>query len=191
MRLGEATRRTRETTIRVALNLDGEGTAKVKTGVPFLDHLLTVLAAHSLIDLEVEAEGDLVHHTVEDVALTLGEALSKALGDRAGLTRFGYALVPMDCSLALAAVDLVKRAYSVIDLKIALEGIEGLPREDLYHFPQSLASALPATIHLQVLYGDNDHHKVEAAFKALALALRQAATPDPRRRGVPSSKGVI
>ena len=191
IRLQEVERKTKETNVRVSVNLDGEGKATISTKVPFLDHMLTSLVTHSLIDISASVEGDLVHHCVEDLALGLGEALNKALGTREGITRFGSAAAPMDCSLAFAAVDLVKRPYGKLDLKLKGKKIEDMPTEDIVHFFESLIQTLQANIHILVLYGSNDHHKAEAATKALALALRQAITIDPRRKGVPSSKGVI
>jgi imidazoleglycerol-phosphate dehydratase len=191
MRTEEVYRKTKETEVKVKVNLDGEGKAVVATSVPFLDHMLTSLATHSLIDIEASVKGDLVHHMVEDLALGLGEALNKALGTREGITRFGNAAAPMDCSLAFAAVDLVKRPYFKIDLKLRGKKVEEMPTEDIQHFFESLTQTLQANIHVFVEYGSNDHHKAEAATKALALSLRQAATMDPRRKGVPSSKGVI
>jgi len=191
MRFQEVQRKTKETDVRVSVNLDGEGKATISAGVPFLDHMLTSLATHSLIDISASVKGDLVHHCVEDLALGLGEALNKALGTREGITRFGSAAAPMDCSIAFAAVDLVKRPYGKLDLKLKGKKIEDMPTEDIVHFFESLIQTLQANIHILVLYGSNDHHKAEAATKALALALRQAITIDPRRKGVPSSKGVI
>lgn len=191
MRVDEVYRKTRETEVRVKVNLDAEGKADVSTGVAFLNHLVTSLAMHSLIDITAKVKGDLKHHAVEDFAICLGEVMSKALGNREGINRFGYAAVPMDCSLAFAAVDLVKRPYSKIDLKLRGKKIEDMPIEDIYHFLETLATALSANVHVWVEYGSNDHHKAEAAVKALALSLRQAMALDPRRKGVPSSKGVI
>ena len=193
-RSGEVTRKTKETDITVRVALDGTGRAEAKTGVAFLDHMLHSLATHSLMDVKVRAKGDLQHHTVEDVGIALGKAIGEALGDRAGIRRFGDAVVPMDDALALAAVDLVKRPYSVLDLKLQRVILEDAPREDLEHFFGSLAQALEATVHIKILEGSNDHHKYEAAVKAFALALREAASPDPRRakaRGPPSSKGSM
>jgi imidazoleglycerol-phosphate dehydratase len=157
----------------------------------FLDHMVTSFATHSLIDLTAKVTGDLKHHSVEDLAICLGEAVNKALGTREGLTRFGYAAAPMDCSLAFAAVDLVKRPYFKIDLKLRGKKVEDMATEDINHFFQSFATSLAANVHLFTQYGSNDHHKAEAAVKALALSLRQAVAMDPRRKGVPSSKGVI
>jgi imidazoleglycerol-phosphate dehydratase len=191
MRANEVYRKTRETEVRVKVNLDAEGKADVKTGVPFLDHMITSLATHSLIDITATVKGDLRHHIIEDLAICLGESLNKALGNREGITRFGNAAVPMDCSLAFSAVDLVKRPYFKIDLKLRGKKIEDMPTEDINHFFESLAISLCANVHVFVQYGSNDHHKAEAAVKALALSLRQAIALDPRRKGVPSSKGVI
>lgn len=191
MRVGEVSRKTSETDVSVKVNLDGSGISEVETGIEFLDHMLKSLATHSLIDITAKAKGDLTHHTLEDVAICLGEAVLKALGSASGITRFGYAIVPMDCSLALAAVDLAKRPYVVVDLKLRGKKVEDMPCENIMHFLETLAMALRANVHIWVQYGSNDHHKVEAAFKALALALRQAVSLDSRRGGIPSSKGVI
>ncbi len=194
-RTAEVTRKTKETDITVRVRLDdGTGKSSAKTGVRFLDHMVESLATHSLIDVTVTAKGDLQHHVVEDVAITLGKAIGKALGDRVGIRRFGDAVVPMDDALALASVDLVKRPYSVVDLKLQRVMLEDAPREDLEHFFGSIAQALEATIHIKVLEGSNDHHMFEAAVKAFALALREAVAPDPRRAKIkapPSSKGSM
>ena len=191
MRADEVYRKTRETEVRVTVKLDSEGKADVNTGVSFFDHLLTSLATHSLIDITAKVTGDLKHHAIEDLAICLGEALNKALGKREGITRFGSAAVPMDCSLAFAAVDLIKRPFTKINLKLRGKKIEDMPTEDIYHFLETLTTALSANVHVWVEYGSNDHHKAEAAIKALALSLKQAVALDPRRKGVPSSKGVI
>jgi imidazoleglycerol-phosphate dehydratase len=191
MREDQVYRKTKETEVNLKVNLDGEGKVEAKTGISFFDHMLTSLATHSLIDITAEVKGDLRHHSVEDLAIGLGEALNKALGNREGITRFGYAITPMDCSLAFAAVDLVKRPYSKVDLKLRGKKIEDMTTEDFNHFFETLATSLCANIHIFVHYGSNDHHKAEAAIKALALSLRQAVAFDQRRRGVPSSKGVI
>ena len=191
MRKDEVYRKTKETEVRVKVNLDGEGTADANTGVPFLDHMVTSLATHSMIDITAKVKGDLRHHSVEDLAIGLGEALHKALGAREGIARFGYSATPMDCSLAFAAVDLVKRPYFKIDLRLRGKKIEDMPTEDIKHFFESLATALCANVHVYVQYGINDHHKAEAAVKALALSMRQAVALDPKRKGAPSSKGVI
>lgn len=191
MRTAEISRKTRETEISIKVNLDGEGKVEISSGTSFFDHLVTSLATHSLIDVTAKVRGDLKHHIIEDVAICLGQALRKALGDEKGITRFGFAVVPMDCSLAVSAVDLAKRPYAKIDLKLRGRKIEDMKCEDIFHFLETLATSLQANLHLWVQYGSNDHHKTEAAFKALALSLRQAVAVDPRRRGIPSSKGVI
>lgn len=191
MRKAKIVRKTKETSISVAVNIDGTGDTKVKTGIKFLDHMVASLSKHSMIDIALEGRGDLVHHLVEDVAITLGEALDKALGNRASIVRFGSASVPMDDALAHAAVDLVKRPYSAIELKIDKDGIEDIPAEDVYHFLQSLATSMQANIHIIVQYGQNDHHKVEAGFKALALSMKQACSIDARRKGLPTLKGTM
>jgi imidazoleglycerol-phosphate dehydratase len=191
MRISEITRKTRETEVIVKVNLDSEGKADINTGVAFLNHLITSLATHSLIDITAKVKGDLRHHAIEDVAICIGEAFGKALGEREGINRFGFSIVPMDCSLAVSAIDLAKRPYAKIDLKFRGKKIEDMPSEDIYHFLETLASSLQANIHIWIQYGSNDHHKAEAAFKALALSLKQATTIEPRRKGVPSSKGAI
>ena len=191
MRTNEVYRKTRETEVQVKVNLDGLGKANIETGVPFLDHLLTLLSTHSLIDVTAKVKGDLKHHAIEDLALGLGEALRKALADAEGINRFGSAAVPMDCSLALCAVDLVKRPYPKIDLKLRGKQIEGMATEDIQHFFETLTTSLAANVHIWAQYGNNDHHKAEAAIKALALSLKQAVALDPRRKGIPSSKGAL
>lgn len=191
MRRGTVERSSKETKVKVTVNLDGDGRSDVETGIRFLDHMLDSFSTHSMIDIRVRASGDLQHHVVEDVALSLGNALSKALGDRKSLKRFGFAVVPMDDALALAALDLVRRPYSSIELGLQRPMLEDAPREDLEHFFSSLATSLEATLHVKVMSGRNDHHKFEAAVKATALSLRAAATLDNRRRGVPSSKGMM
>jgi len=186
-------RRTRETDITVMLDLDGTGAADVRTGVGFYDHLLTSFAHHGLLDLAIAASGDLEvdeHHTVEDVALVLGAALGEALGDRAGIARFGDASVPMDEALATAVVDVGGRPYAVVDLPFRGERIGALPTQLVDHALEAFARASGLTVHLHAS-GRNDHHVAEAAFKALARALREAATADPRRAGAASTKGIL
>jgi imidazoleglycerol-phosphate dehydratase len=187
------TRRTRETDITIGLDLDGTGTSEIATGIGFYDHLLTSFAHHGLLDLDVQATGDLhvdEHHTVEDVALVLGGAVAEALGDRAGIRRFGDAAVPMDESVATAVIDVVGRPYAVIDLPFRAERAGTLPLQLVDHALESFARTAGATLHLRGT-GRNDHHLAEAAFKALARALRAACEPDPRRSGVASTKGSL
>jgi imidazoleglycerol-phosphate dehydratase len=193
-RAAEARRTTGETDVRVRIDLDGTGSAMVATGVGFFDHMLTLLARHSLIDLEVEARGDLEtgsHHTVEDVGITLGQALHRALGDRAGIERYGWALVPMDECLARAAVDLSGRPFVVLDVPLPPAVIGGFETELLGEFMRGLANHAGLTLHLRLLAPGNAHHAIEASFKAVARALRAAVAPNPRVAGVPSTKGSL
>jgi imidazoleglycerol phosphate dehydratase HisB len=189
-RKGEANRETNEVSIGVVVDLDGNGEFTGKTQTVFMDHMLKILCKHGHIDLSVRAEGDLKHHIIEDLALTMGRAIGSALGNKAGINRFGYAYVPMDDALARAVVDLGGRAYSRIQLGVKGDSIEDTKVEDIYHFLDSLAQSLQCNLHIRVIYGDNDHHRAEAAFKALALAMRMAVT-DTGRGGVPSTKGEI
>ena len=186
-------RRTPETDVTVTLDLDGEGTTSIETGVGFFDHLLSSLGHHGLFDIEIRARGDLdvdEHHTVEDTVLVLGAAFAEALGDRAGIVRFGDASVPMDESLATAVVDVGGRPYAVVDLPFRGERAGELPLQLVEHAIEAFARTAGATIHVDGT-GRNDHHLAEAAFKALGRALRAACEPDPRRRGVASTKGSL
>jgi imidazoleglycerol-phosphate dehydratase len=189
---GSVQRETRETSISVDMRLWGSGQSSVATGIGFLDHLLDQLTRHSGIDLTVKGSGDLhvdAHHTVEDVALTVGQALNEALGDRGAIARFGDATVPMDEALAAVAVDLGGRPYAALDLGFASEKLGDLPTQMVGHFLWSLALEGRFAVHARVLAGVNDHHKAEATFKAFAVALRRALKP--RGEGVPSTKGSI
>ena len=184
---------TAETSIRIDLDLDGTGMAEVETGVGFYDHLLSSFAHHGLFDLTLIAQGDLEvddHHTVEDAALALGEALTVALGDRAGITRFGQATVPMDEALASVALDLSGRPYAVLHLELRGEKIGALSTQNIPHAIEALARTGGLTVHVQA-EGANDHHLAEAAFKALGRALSMAVAIDPRRSGIPSTKGRL
>jgi imidazoleglycerol-phosphate dehydratase len=188
-------RETRETHVELALNLDGSGRGDVSTGIGFLDHMLDSLARHARFDLTIRAEGDLhvdQHHTAEDVGITLGQALDKALGERRAIRRFGDAIVPLDEALVLVAVDLGGRGSATIDLPFQGPSIGGLSTEMIPHLLESFASDGRFALHVRLLAGQNDHHRAEAAFKALARALDEATRPDPRLGGeVPSTKGVI
>ena len=194
-RTGRAERATKETKVRVEIELDGTGAADVSTGVPFFDHMLSQLAKHGLIDLVVQAVGDVeidAHHTVEDTAITLGEALRQALGDKAGVCRFGDALVPLDETLVRAAVDLAGRPYVVHAEPDSMPPLIGSYDTTLTrHFFETLGASAAICVHVAVLYGRNPHHIVEAQFKAFARALRAAAAADPRGGGIPSTKGVL
>jgi imidazoleglycerol-phosphate dehydratase len=185
-------RRTRETDVTIRLVLDGTGSTDITTGIGFYDHLLSSLAHHGLFDLEIRASGDLhvdEHHTVEDVALVLGSAFAEALGNRAGIRRFGDAAVPMDESLATAVVDVGGRPYSVVELPFRGERVGGLPLQLVEHAVEAFARAAGATVNIRGS-GRNDHHLAEAAFKAFGRALREACDRDPRRAGVASTKGT-
>jgi len=186
-------RQTKETSITVSVNLDGTGKTSVKTGINFIDHLIVSFGKHSMMDLKVNAKSNdkIEHHLIEDTAITIGLAIDKALGNRSGITRFSYASVPMDESLAEASIDLVKRPFWKLILLIKRNKIEDVSKEDLEHFFQSLLQNLNSCIHLTVKYGENDHHKVEAAIKSLAVALRTAASIDKKQKGIPSTKGSM
>jgi imidazoleglycerol-phosphate dehydratase len=192
-RTATVTRKTRETSVRVTLDLDGSGKTDVKTGIGFLDHLLDALGRHARFDLALSCEGDLQvddHHTAEDCALAIGEALDRALGERRGVNRFGWALAPLDEALARAVVDLSGRPFSDVALDLRRESIGGLACENIPHVLRSLATAGRMTLHVDVLKGENDHHRAEAAFKATALALRHAVAASGFD-DVPSTKGTL
>jgi imidazoleglycerol-phosphate dehydratase len=194
MRQATIERTTRETSISLTLGLDGRGKADINTGIGFLDHMLTLFAGHGLFDLRVAAQGDLEideHHTAEDTMICLGKALDQALGDRRGIVRTAHSYVPMDESLALVAVDLSGRAYCVFDAEFTTPRLGGLGTDLVFHLFETLANQARMNLHVKVLYGRNDHHKLEAIFKALARALDQATQIDPRREGVPSTKGTL
>ena len=193
-RTAEINRQTKETKVRVSLNLDGSGDASAHTGVGFFDHMLDLLSRHSLIDLDIEAEGDLQidsHHTVEDVGIVIGQALEKALGDKRGINRYGWAIVPMDESLAQVAIDLSGRPAFVFKVQFTGETIGQFPVELVEEFLKALSTNAKMNLHVSVPYGSNNHHIAEAIFKAIARALRQAVSHDPRSDAVPSTKGSL
>ena len=194
-RTAQIHRTTNETDIRVRLSLDGHGKARVSTGIRFLDHMLELVARHGAFDLDLTARGDLdvdQHHTVEDTGIALGEAVQKALGSKRGILRAGYFLMPMDETLAAAAVDFGGRPYCVCNAKIAAKQVGDFRTELLEDFFQGFAQAARANVHLRTLYGRSSHHQVEAIFKAFARALRFAAARDKRlRRVLPSTKGLL
>jgi imidazoleglycerol-phosphate dehydratase len=195
MRTAEISRQTNETQITVKLDLDGSGKHEISTGIGFLDHMLTHLAVHGLFDLTVQAKGDLhidTHHTVEDLALTLGQAFDQALGDRKGIVRMGDYFAPMDETLAHVAIDLSGRPYAVIQAEWHTPYIGNVPTTLFPHFFESFAVTSRCNLHAHVLYGRDDHHQAEALFKAFARALDVAAQLDPRRAGsIPSTKGTL
>lgn len=193
-RKAEVARKTKETDIKVSIELDGTGDASVSTGIPFLDHMLTLFAKHGLFNLEVAAVGDLeidAHHTIEDLGLTLGEALAKALGNKKGIKRYGWTVLPMDEALALVSLDLSGRPFLVYDVKPPADRIKDLDAMLFHEFFQALCVKGGVNLHIQLLKGAETHHVFEAIFKAFAKSLDQAATIDPRVTGVPSTKGVL
>jgi imidazoleglycerol-phosphate dehydratase len=195
MRRAEIDRTTKETQIRAAVDLDGTGKAKIATGIGFLDHMLEQLAKHGLVDIELEAKGDLhidQHHTVEDTGIVLGQAVAKALGDRAGIRRYGAALIPMDEALTRVALDASNRPFLVWKVAFKRPSIGGVDSELFQEWFRAFAQHAGLTLHVETLYGENHHHIIESCFKGLARALRQAVEPDPRGGGaVPSTKGSL
>ena len=193
-RRAEIERKTAETQISIKLNLDGEGTCDIATGIGFLDHMLTLLAKHSFMDLTVKAKGDLEvdsHHTVEDIGIVLGEALREALGDKAGIHRYGNCFIPMDETLAQACLDFSGRPFLVFGAEIPKIKLGNYDTEMTEEFFRAVAMHCGLTLHIRVLYGSNVHHIIEAIFKAFARAVAEAVAVDPRVKGVMSSKGVL
>ena len=195
MRTGKAERRTKETEITVSLDLDGSGTYEVATGIGFLDHMLEQLSRHSLIDLAVKAKGDLhidFHHTTEDTGIAIGEAFSQALGVRRGITRYAEATIPMDETLTRVALDISNRPYLIWKVDFSKPKLGDMDTELFKEWFQAFAQAAGITLHVENLYGENNHHIIESCFKALARALRTAVAIDPRKADdVPSTKGVL
>ena len=195
MRTAEIQRTTGETSILVSVNLDGTGSYEVSTGIGFLDHMLEQLSRHSLIDLRVDCKGDLhvdQHHTTEDTGIAIGEAIAEALGDKRGITRYGSAYSPMDETLSRVALDISGRPYLVWKAEFSTPRLGEMDTELFQHWFHSIAQAAGITLHVELLYGENNHHIVESAFKAFARALRQAVEIDPRKAdAVPSTKGVL
>jgi imidazoleglycerol-phosphate dehydratase len=188
-------RQTTETRIRLKLGIEGQGTYRVRTGIRFLDHMMELFARHGAFDLDVDARGDLdvdQHHTVEDLGIALGEAVSSALGDRKGINRAGYFLMPMDETLAVAAIDLGGRPHAVVDLKVRVRLVGDLQTELVHDFFEGFAIGARANVHVKVLYGRSSHHHIEAVFKAFARALRVACSRDPQlKKMLPSTKGLL
>ena len=195
MRLARIDRQTTETRIRGRLNLDGRGKYRIRTGLRFLDHMLETVARHGGFDLDLEADGDLdvdAHHTVEDVGIALGDAVRQAIGSKRGINRAGYFVMPMDETLAVAAIDLGGRPHTVVDLQVPIERVGDLQVELVTDFFEGFAMAARANVHVKVLYGRSNHHKVEAVFKAFARALRVACSRDRQLgRTLPSTKGLL
>jgi len=195
MRQASIKRETKETQIDVSLNLDGTGQYEVETGIGFLDHMLEQLSRHSLMDLKVKAKGDLhidFHHTTEDVGIAIGQAVSKALGERRGITRYGSALIPMDETLTRVAIDMSGRAYLIWKVQFTRDKLGDMDTELFKEWFQAFAQGAGATLHVENLYGENNHHIVESSYKALAHAFREAIELDPRKAdAVPSTKGTL
>jgi imidazoleglycerol-phosphate dehydratase len=195
MRTAEIERNTKETRIRVRLNLDGTGVARLATGIPFLEHMLDQVARHGMLDLEVEAKGDLhidAHHTVEDIGITLGQAFVKAIGDKSGIRRFGHAYVPLDEALSRVVIDFSGRPGLTYDVRFTRALIGEFDADLVHEFFQGFVNHAQVTLHIDSLRGDNAHHQCETMFKAFARALRMAAEIDPRAMGsVPSTKGSL
>lgn len=195
MRQATVERKTRETQITASVNLDGSGAARIATGIGFLDHMLEQLARHSLIDIALEAKGDLhidYHHTTEDTGIVIGQAVSKALGDRRGIRRYGDALIPMDETLSRVALDASNRPYLIWKVAFSRPKLGEMDTELFKEWFQAFAQMAGLTLHVENIYGDNNHHIVESCYKGLARALRQAVELDPRQAGeVPSTKGTL
>ncbi|MCC6573735.1 MAG: imidazoleglycerol-phosphate dehydratase HisB [Planctomycetes bacterium] len=194
-RKGKVSRKTKETEIKVELNIDGSGDYKVETGIGFLDHMLELFTKHGVFDLKVACKGDLhvdAHHSVEDIAIAIGEAFKDAAGDKAGINRYGHAYIPMDETLVRVVLDLSGRPYYVPKLgKLRREVVGGFPTEMLEHFFRSFSTHFPMNLHIDVLRGRDTHHVVEGVFKAVTRSLRMALAIDPRQSGVPSTKGSL
>ena len=193
-RKSEVTRKTKETDISLSINLDGTGESSVSTGIPFLDHMLILFAKHGLFDLNLKAVGDLeidAHHTMEDIGLVLGEAISKALGEKQGIKRYGWTILPMDETLALIALDLSGRPYLVYDLVPPSDNINGIDTRLFHEFFQALSVKAGINMHIQLMKGEEVHHVFEAVFKGFAKSLDQAITYDERITGVLSTKGIL
>ncbi len=191
-RISKVSRKTEETDIQVELNIDGRGLFEIETGINIVDHFLSQLAKHGLFDITISATGDNQHHIVEDVAICLGKAFKKALGEKKGITRMGHAMVPMDEALVVVAVDIGGRAYCVTDISFVRTSIDGLCADLVRHFLESFASEAKINLHVRMLTGINDHHKAEALFKALGRALDSATRIDDRMVGkIPSTKNII
>ncbi|MBA3977308.1 MAG: imidazoleglycerol-phosphate dehydratase HisB [Nitrosopumilus sp.] len=192
-RIAHLERRTTEASIKVEVNLDGSGKSNIITNTPFLDHIINSFARYSEIDINLvsNSEDRINHHLIEDIGIVLGQTIDKALGERKKISRFGYSLIPMDESISKVAVDLIKRPYFHLDLKLERELIENISKEDIIHFFQSFVSNLNCCVHIVVEYGINDHHKIEATMKAFAIALKIAMKINPNNEEKPSTKGMM
>ena len=194
MRVANIERKTSETNVSVKIEIEGEGKGNISTGIGFLDHMLTLLCMHSTANIDVSAQGDLEvdsHHTIEDVGIVLGQAISKALGEKKSIKRYGHAFVPMDEALAFVCIDISGRPFLKFDASFSSEVIGQLDTQTVEEFFRALAVNAGMTIHIKVEYGANDHHKIEAVFKAFARAFKEAVQVDESIKGVPSTKGIL
>ena len=184
---------TKETNVRVKVNIDGSGNVEIKTGIPFIDHLISAFGKHSMIDIYLEAKSNdnIFHHLIEDVAITLSQTLNEALSNRTQIKRYGYAIIPMDEVMAISAIDLIKRQFHKINLGLTRDEIEVIAKEYFQDFIESLLQNINACTNINVQYGDNDHHKIEAAVKSFAISFRMATEIDYQRKDIPSTKGVM
>lgn len=192
-RTSEINRSTKETSVIIKLNIDGIGSTTINTGIFFLDHLITSMGKHSMIDINIQAKSNdgIVHHLIEDIGICLGKAIDMALGDRIGIRRYGFATVPMDECLATTSIDLIKRQFHKVNLPLNRNKIEGISNEDMKHFINSFLQNLNACTHLKLEYGENDHHKIEAMIKSFAIAIRMASGFDYQNNNIPSTKGMM
>lgn len=192
-RIASLERRTKEVAIEINVNIDGTGKSRINTNIPFLDHMINTFARYSKVDINLiaKSEDQIKHHLIEDVGIILGQSLNDALGKREKINRFGDSLIPMDESVTKVTIDLIKRQYYHIDLKLEREFIENISKEDIIHFFQSFISNLNCCIHVVVEYGENDHHKIESAMKAFAIALRNAMETSPSNEEIPTTKGMM
>ncbi|MBU0590681.1 imidazoleglycerol-phosphate dehydratase HisB [Candidatus Micrarchaeota archaeon] len=194
MRTVKLNRKTKETDIRVELNLDGDGKSQIKTGIGFFDHMLTLFSNHSMVDMALNAKGDLEvddHHTIEDIGFVLGQAFDKALAERKGINRYGFCVLPMDEALAQVAIDLGGRPFLQFEADFSREKVGEMSTELVYDFFDAFCRGCKANISIRLLAGRNDHHKIESIFKAFARAMRMACELDPRQKRIPSTKGVL
>ncbi len=192
-RIASLERRTKEVAIEINVNIDGTGKSSINTNISFLDHMINTFARYSKVDINLVAksEDQITHHLIEDVGIILGQSLNNALGKRDKINRFGDSLIPMDESVSKVTIDLIKRQYHLIDLKLEREFIENISKEDIIHFIQSFVSNLNCCTHIIVEYGNNDHHKIESAMKAFAIALRTAMETNPNNEEIPTTKGMM
>lgn len=192
-RISEINRTTKETSVIIKLNIDGTGNTVINTGIFFLDHLITSLGKHAMIDINIQAKSHdgIIHHLIEDVGISLAKAIDIALGDRVGIRRYGFATIPMDECLSTTSIDLIKRQFHRINFSLTRNEIEGISREDMEHFINSFLQNLNACTHVKLEYGENDHHKIESMMKSFAIAFKMASSTDYQDNNIPSTKGMM